>query len=135
MRNLILLTLTLTMSLSAFSQSVTDTLKIPLPKVIVKEVIKDLIKGDASKKEVVVLNDIIAQKSIQLSTKDTIIISLNQKIVNFGSIINTKDQQQSLNAQLVKDLEKALKRQKRRTFFYKVGTGIGAVVTLILLAK
>ena len=135
MRNLFLLTLTLTMSLSAFSQSVTDTLKIPLPKVIVKEVIKDLIKGDASKKEVVVLNDIIAQKSIQLSTKDTIIISLNQKIVNFGSIINTKDQQQSLNAQLVKDLEKALKRQKRRTFFYKVGTGIGAVVTLILLAK
>ena len=135
MRNLILLTLTLTMSLSAFSQSVTDTLKIPLPKVIVKEVIKDLIKGDASKKEVVVLNDIIAQKSIQLSTKDTIIISLNQKIINFGSIINTKDQQQSLNTQLVKDLEKALKRQKRRTFFYKVGTGIGAVVTLILLAK
>ena len=135
MRNLFLLTLTLTMSLSAFSQSVTDTLKIPLPKVIVKEVIKDLIKGDASKKEVVVLNDIIAQKSIQLSTKDTIIISLNQKIINFGSIINTKDQQQSLNAQLVKDLEKALKRQKRRTFFYKVGTGIGAVVTLILLAK
>lgn len=135
MRNLILLTLTLTMSLSAFSQSVTDTLKIPLPKVIVKEVIKDLIKGDASKKEVVVLNDIIAQKGIQLSTKDTIIISLNQKIVNFGSIINTKDQQQSLNDQLVKDLEKALKRQKRRTFFYKVGTGIGAVVTLILLAK
>jgi|TARA_R110000737_G_C14150333_1_gene407569 hypothetical protein len=123
------------MSLSAFSQSVTDTLKIPLPKVIVKEVIKDLIKGDASKKEVVVLNDIIAQKSIQLSTKDTIIISLNQKIINFGSIINTKDQQQSLNTQLVKDLEKALKRQKRRTFFYKVGTGIGAVVTLILLAK
>ena len=135
MRNLFLLTLTLTMSLSAFSQSVTDTLKIPLPKVIVKEVIKDLIKGDASKKEVVVLNDIIAQKSIQLSTKDTIIISLNQKIINFGSIINTKDQQQSLNTQLVKDLEKALKRQKRRTFFYKVGTGIGAVVTLILLAK
>jgi len=123
------------MSLSAFSQSVTDTLKIPLPKVIVKEVIKDLIKGDASKKEVVVLNDIIAQKSIQLSTKDTIIISLNQKIINFGSIINTKDQQQSLNTQLVKDLEKALKRQKRRTFFYKVGTGIGAVVTLILLAN
>ena len=135
MRNLFLLTLTLTMSLSAFSQSVTDTLKIPLPKVIVKEVIKDLIKGDASKKEVVVLNDIIAQKSIQLSTKDTIIISLNQKIINFGSIINTKDQQQSLNTQLVKDLEKALKRQKRRTFFYKVGTGIGAVVTLILLAN
>jgi ABC-type hemin transport system substrate-binding protein len=82
-----------------------------------------------------VLNDIIAQKSIQLSTKDTIIISLNQKIINFGSIINTKDQQQSLNTQLVKDLEKALKRQKRRTFFYKVGTGIGAVVTLILLAN
>ena len=117
MRNLILLTLTLTMSLSAFSQSVTDTLKIPLPKVIVKEVIKDLIKGDASKKEVVVLNDIIAQKSIQLSTKDTIIISLNQKIVNFGSIINTKDQQQSLNDQLVKDLEKALKKAKETYVF------------------
>ena len=67
--------------------------------------------------------------------RNLILLTLNQEIVNFGSIINTKDQQQSLNAQLVKDLEKALKRQKRRTFFYKVGTGIGAVVTLILLAK
>ena len=123
------------MSFSAFSQTATDTLKIQLPKVIVKEVIKDLIKGDATMKEVVVLNDIVAQKGIQLTAKDTIIATLNTKIINYEFIISNKDKQQALEIQLNKDLQKALKQQKRRTFFYKVGTGIGAVATLILISK
>ena len=106
-----------------------------MPKVIVKEVIKDLVKGDATMKEVAVLNDVIAQKGIQLIAKDTIITTLNTEIVNYKFIISTKDKQQALENQLNKDLQKALKQQKRRTFFYKVGTGIGAVVTLILLSK
>ena len=100
-----------------------------------KEVIKDLIKGDATSKEVLVLSDIIAQKGIQLSAKDTIIATLNTKIVNFNTIISNKDKQQSLENQLNKDLQKALKQQKRRTFFYKVGTAVGAVTTLVLIVK
>jgi len=106
-----------------------------LPKVIVKEVIKDLIKGDASQKEVVVLNDVVVQKGIQLTAKDTIIATLNSKIVNFESILLVKNKQQSLNTRLNEDLQKALKQQKRRTFLYKVGTGVGAVAVLLLLAK
>ena len=135
MKNLMLLIVILMMSLSAFSQNATDTLKIQLPKVIVKEVIKDLIKGDASKKEVEVLNDIITQKDIQLTANDTIIATLNQKIINFEYIILNKDKQGTLSEQLTKDLEKALKQSKRRTFFYKVGTGVGAVAVLLLLSK
>ena len=106
-----------------------------MPKVIVKEVIKDLIKGDASQKEVVVLNDVVVQKGIQLTAKDTIIATLNSKIVNFESILLVKNKQQSLNTRLNEDLQKALKQQKRRTFLYKVGTGVGAVAVLLLLAK
>lgn len=86
-------------------------------------------------KEVVVLNDIVAQKGIQLTAKDTIIATLNTKIINYEFIISNKDKQQALEIQLNKDLQKALKQQKRRTFFYKVGTGIGAVATLILISK
>jgi uncharacterized protein involved in exopolysaccharide biosynthesis len=106
-----------------------------LPKVIVKEVIKDLIKGDASKREVVVLNDVVAQKRIQLTTKDTIIANLQQQIFNFESIISNKDKQGTLAEQLNKDLEKALRKSKRRTFFYKVGTGVGVLASLLLLSK
>jgi hypothetical protein len=106
-----------------------------LPKVIVKEVIKDLIKGDASKREVVVLNDVVAQKGIQLTTKDTIIANLQQQIFNFESIISNKDKQGTLAEQLNKDLEKALRKSKRRTFFYKVGTGVGVLASLLLLSK
>jgi hypothetical protein len=130
-----LLIVTLMMSLPAFSQTATDTLKIQLPKVIVKEVIKDLIKGDASKREVVVLNDVVAQKGIQLTTKDTIIANLQQQIFNFESIISNKDKQGTLAEQLNKDLEKALRKSKRRTFFYKVGTGVGVLASLLLLSK
>ena len=135
MKNLKLLIVTLMMSYSAFSQTATDTLKIPLPKVIVKEVIKDLIKGDASKQEVITLNDVIAQKGIQLSSQDTIISSLNLTISNYESIISIKQSQESQYVKLSEDLQKALKQEKRRSFIYKVGSGIGAVVTLILLAK
>jgi hypothetical protein len=135
MKNLMLLIVTLMMSLPAFSQTATDTLKIQLPKVIVKEVIKDLIKGDASKREVVVLNDVVAQKGIQLTTKDTIIANLQQQIFNFESIISNKDKQGTLAEQLNKDLEKALRKSKRRTFFYKVGTGVGVLASLLLLSK
>ena len=106
-----------------------------MPKEIVKEVIKDLIKGDASKREVVTLNDVIAQKGIQLSSQDTIISSLNLTIANYESIISIKQSQESQYVKLSADLQKALKQEKRRSFIYKVGSGIGAVVTLILLAK
>jgi hypothetical protein len=135
MRNLMLLTITLMMSFTSFSQSVTDSTTIRLKKPIVKLVIKDLIKGDAAKKEVVVFNDIIKQQQIQLFKKDTIILTLNKQIVNFESIISTKSNQTNLAQELNAELEKALKKQKRRTFFYKVGTGVGAVATLLLLAK
>ena len=135
MRNLMLLTITLMMSFTSFSQSVTDSTTIQLKKPIVKLVIKDLIKGDAAKKEVVVFNDIIKQQQIQLFKKDTIILTLNKQIVNFESIISTKSNQTNLAQELNAELEKALKKQKRRTFLYKVGTGVGAVVTLLLLAK
>ena len=135
MRNLMLLTITLMMSFTSFSQSVTDSTTIRLKKPIVKLVIKDLIKGDAAKKEVVVFNDIIKQQQLQLFKKDTIILTLNKQIVNFESIISTKSNQTNLAQELNSELEKAFKKQKRRTFLYKVGTGVGAVATLLLLAK
>lgn len=135
MKNLMLLTITLMMSFTSFSQNVTDSTTIQLKRPIVKLVIKDLIKGDAAKKEVVVFNDIIQQQSLQLFKKDTIIFTLNKQITNFETIISTKSNQTLLAQELNAELEKALKKQKRRTFLYKVGTGVGAVVTLILLAK
>jgi len=123
------------MSFTSFSQSVTDSTTIQLKKPIVKLVIKDLIKGDAAKKEVVVFNDIIKQQEIQLTTKDTIISTLDLKVINLESIISDKSKQTILAQDLNAELEKALKRQKRRTFIYKVGTGVGAVLALILLSK
>ena len=135
MKNLMLLTITLMMSFTSFSQTVTDSTTIRLKKPIVKLVIKDLIKGDAAKKEVVVFNDIIKQQEIQLFKKDTIIFTLNSKITNFETIISTKSNQTLLAQELNAELEKALKKQKRRTFLYKVGTGVGAVATLLLLVK
>ncbi len=135
MKNLMLLTITLMMSFTSFSQNVTDSTTIRLKKPIVKLVIKDLIKGDAAKKEVVVFTDIIKQQEIQLFKKDTIISTLDLKIINLESIITNKSNQTVLSQELNAELEKALKRQKRRTFIYKVGTGVGAILTLILIAK
>ena len=37
--------------------------------------------------------------------------------------------------QLSEDLQKALKRQKRQTTIYKIGAGVGAVATVLLLIQ
>ena len=46
-----------------------------------------------------------------------------------------KDSQLEVSQNLSLELEKALKKSKRRTFLYKLGTGVGAVAVGILLVK
>lgn len=67
-----------------------------------------------------------------LKQKDTL---KNQKISNLETIILKKDEQFSLERQKSESLLKELKGQKRRTFFYKVGTFMGVVATSFLLIK
>lgn len=136
MRKLILLIGLLSLSWNSFSQ--TDTAKdsiVPLKAPIARLVIKDLVEGDGNKIELVELNKILGLTEDKVKLKDSVITTLDTKVVNLQTIIATKEEQFKLQEELSKKLHKELKAEKRKTFLYKLGTGVGAVATILLLVQ
>jgi len=113
------------------NQDTIVSLKVPIAKLI----IKDLIKGDGASAQVKELNGVIKLKDEQillLKQKDTL---QNQKISNLETIILKKDEQFSLEREKSEKLLKELKGQRAKTFLFKVGTFVGIVATSILLIR
>lgn len=136
MKKLMLLIATILVTLTGFSQTVTkqDTI-VPLKVPIAKLVIKDLIKGDGALLQVSELNKVIIMKDDQINLykqKDSL---KDEKIKNLDLIISKKDEQFSLERAKSESLLKELKGQRRKTFFYKVGSFVGVIATSMLLLK
>ena len=130
MRKRILLIILLLVSFKSFSQN--DTI-VSLREPVAKLVIKDLIEGDGTKVELVSTLELLKLEQKKVLLKDSVIGTLNIKVLNLEDIIGKKDEQFSLEREKSKQLEKELKGQRRKTFFYKVGTYIGAGAILVLL--
>jgi len=138
MKKLILLIILTSLTSISFSQTVTKTnvdtvvaLKVPIAKLV----IKDLLKGDGAVSEVAELNKVVVLKDEQIvlfKQKDTL---KDQKISNLELIINKKDEQFSLERQKSESLLKELKKQRFKTFFYKVGSFVAVMTTTLLLLK
>ena len=141
MKKLMLLTIILFTTFSSFSQIVTketttkqDTI-VPLKPQIAKLVIKDILSGDGAKSELIEANKVIVLKDQQIGLyvqKDSL---KEQKITNLETIIVKKDQQFDLERQKSESLLKELKIQKVKTFFYKMGSGVAIIATLLYLTK
>ena len=136
MKKLQLLTIILFTTLSSFSQTdtKTDTI-VPLKIPVAKLVIKDLLNGDGAKAELTGAYKVIELKDQQiglLNQKDSL---KEQKISNLELIITKKDQQFDLERQKSESLLKELKGQKLKTFFYKMGSGVAIIATLLYLTK
>jgi hypothetical protein len=123
------------MSLQGFSQK--DTKKvIQLKKPIARLVIKDLITGDGAKKEISLLNTKLSLLEKKVIVKDSVILNLNGRVMNFESILSTKTNQIAISQELSKKLQFSLKKQKAKTKLFQYGGSailIGAVA--LLLAK
>ena len=100
-----------------------------------KLVIKDLVKFDGLKLELVQTNDLLKLTNDKLILKDSVITNLNGKVVNLQTIIIKKDEQFSLEREKSLQLQKELKGQRRKTFLYKVGTWIGVGLTTYFIIK
>ena len=130
MRKRILLIILLLVSFKSFSQN--DTI-VSLREPVAKLVIKDLIEGDGTKVELISTLELLKLEQKKVVLKDSVIGTLNIKVLNLEDIIGKKDEQFSLERDKSKQLEKELKGQRRKTFLYKVGTYIGAGALLVLL--
>lgn len=130
MRKRILLIILLLVSFKSFSQN--DTI-VSLREPVAKLVIKDLIEGDGTKVELISTIELLKLEQKKVVLKDSVIGTLNIKVLNLEDIIGKKDEQFSLEREKSLQLEKELKGQRRKTFLYKVGTYIGAGALLVLL--
>ena len=124
---LMLLILLLTMSLKGFSQSATDSTSIQLKKPTARLVIKDLIKGDGAKQELVLFKEKTNLLEQKIVLKDSIISTLNSKVGNFEIMVDTQKQQLALSKELSDRLHSDLKKQKIKT---KLTGGIGILVAI-----
>ena len=123
------------MSLNAFSQTDTDSTKIQLTKPIAKLVIKDLIQFDGLSVEMQTMQTILTETNNKLITQNELVTNLQLQNNNLESVIKELNSKYEVQAQLSDDLETALRKQKRRTTIYKIGTTVGAVATVLLLVK
>lgn len=102
---------------------------------IAKLIIKDLIKGDGAIEEVKELNRVLLMKDDQIKLLKDKDLLKDQKISNLELIITKKDEQFSLERQKSEELLKELKKQRRKTFLYKVGSVIGVIATSIVIVR
>jgi len=118
MKKLILLISFLTLSLNSFSQ--TDTTKVTLPTKVVRLAAKDLVRYDGCKEELKLTQEKVIKLEEREVQKDNIIGLLNDKDKNNQFIIGQKDLQIGEYKNMTDDLQKELKGQRNKTFWYKV---------------
>ena len=123
------------MSFNSFSQTVTDSTKIVLTKPIAKLVIQDIVVGDQLKIQFKTLEEILKETNGKLMTQTLLVTNLESQVLNYKSIITDLNSKSSIQNDLTKDLEAALKKANRRTKLYKIGTTVGAVALGLLIIK
>jgi len=123
------------MSFNSFSQTVTDSTKIVLTKPIAKLVIQDIVVGDQLKIQFKTLEEILKETNGKLKTQTLLVTNLESQVLNYKSMVTDLNSKSSIQNDLTKDLEAALKKANRRTKLYKIGTTVGAVALGLLIIK
>lgn len=123
------------MSSNAFSQNAIDSTKIQLTKPIAKLVIKDLIRFDGLSTELKTLESILTETNNKLVTQNELVVNLELQNNNLETVVRQLNAKYDTQSRLSKDFELALKRQKRQSTIYKIGSAVGAAAILLSLVK
>lgn len=124
------------MSSIAFSQTDTsnNTKCFPIP--VVRQIMKDLISGDAAKAELKLTEAQLVQTEKKVVLKDSVITTLRLKEVNYLTIIDAEKEKFRIVEDYSKKLEWDLKKEKVKGKFKSIlGTGVIAVLTFFLITK
>ena len=124
--------------MNSFSQNDTkaDSLKtIQLSNPVAKEVIKDLIQGDADSKELEAMIKLVTVTNEKLITQSDLVSNLKLQTNTLNNIILQKDSQLQTSAEMSKDLQSALRKANRQKKLYQIGSGIGLGAVVLLLVK
>ena len=133
-QSLMLSIISVMICLNSFSQTGTEkdsTKTIQLSNPIAKLVVKDLIQGDASSKELDAMVKLISVTNDKLITQSDLVANLKFQTSTLNSIILQKDSQIETQAELSKDLQAALKKANRQKKLYQIGSAIGGAAILL----
>lgn len=124
-------------SYSSISQTVTveNKTEVVLEKPVAKDVVRDLIRGDAAIADNDVLNAVIKTQRKQLQQEKD--VATVNKIIsdNMQSIINQNKVVVNEQDVAIKSLNSSLYSQKNKTLFYKVTTFAALAVAGYLLVQ
>jgi len=119
------------MSWKGFSQTDTIPKPIVLTKPVARLVIKDLVTGDAAERQLKSMQEILKVTNEKLLTQSDLVVNLKGQVLNYQRIIEQKDSQFKTQEELSKDLQKALKKERRTKKLYQIGSAIGAAAILL----
>jgi NAD dependent epimerase/dehydratase family enzyme len=119
------------MSLKGFSQNDTIPKPIVLTKPIARLVIKDLVTGDAANRELQAMQKILTITNDKLLTQSDLVLNLKTQVLNYQRIIEQKDGQFKSQEEMSKELQKALKKERRTKKLYQIGSAVGAAALLL----
>ena len=123
------------MSWKGFSQNDTVSSTIQLTKPVARFVIKDLVQFDGLSLEVKTLNELLAETNNKLGTQTKLVANLKTQILNFESVIESREHQLKSQKEATRSLQKALKKERRTKKLYQIGSAIGGVAILLLLVQ
>ena len=123
------------MSWKGFSQNDTVSSTIQLTKPIARFVIKDLVKYDGLTKEIQTMQSILTETNSKLLTQTDLVTNLKTQVLNYQSIVLSKDEQVESAKKATESLQKALKKERRTKKLYQVGSAIGGGAILLLLVQ
>ena len=124
------------LSLIAFSQKDTIIPTKCFPATIVKLIAKDLISGDQAKEELKLTLKELEETQLKVSLKDSIILKMNEKEVNYNRVISEQTKQYAILQTHSTEVEKSLKAMKSRNIFTKVfSTMIIGTLTYFIITK
>ena len=123
------------MSWKGFSQNDTVSSTIQLTKPVARFVIKDLVQFDGLSLEVKTLNELLAETNNKLDTQTKLVANLKTQILNYESVIESRENQLKSQKEATRSLQKALKKERRTKKLYQIGSAIEGGAILLLLVQ
>jgi len=123
------------MSWKSFSQSDTSSSTIQLTKPVARFVIKDLVQFDGLTKEMQAMQEILNETNSKLNTQGELVANLKTQVLNYQSQMEKKDNQLNAQKNATQSLQKSLKKERRKTKLYQIGSAIGGGAVLLLLIQ
>ena len=105
-----------------------------LQEIVAREIIKDLIKGDAAIEQLEVFEKQVETLELKVTLKDSVIFNLQQQVNNLNQIEQDKSKQLGLSQELSEQLNKDLKKHKAKNFLLKLtNTGVIVIAAIVVL--